>query len=596
VSSRNYVDLSDCELSVYGRVGWRAIARALRCEVCTFLVPSVYAGPKYIRITHLDLSRNELDDGDAVLLTEIFLYQTDLIYVNLNYNRIGARGFSRMLKILKDHDHITTLLLRSNRIGPGCGVALASFLELTKSLKILDLGHNRMGELVRYPTLFARESTESIAKYLFFDGLKKNTSLVSLDVSYNNLGPQLADLIPLSVNNHPHLKFLSIAGNGIGDKKGCQLIYALAGEVGGERVLVDKLELYKMISNKAKQGVDIIQEIDDKKAKEAAGKDELDKWKKNGPKSPMKSPTKKKGVVPGSPFKKKLLDSPGSLLADDQPVVVIPKIEQSIKPAELLELNLADNQLGMTSGHAIAAYILNNKSLTSLDLSSNALSYDGGLAVTESLEKIYSIQPRDFFKQVLWRIEEKKYTGRHAIKRPKLYTHLINLNMSRNHLGPTVLSSIMLCLSNANCTITNLDISHNPCGDTLPKAGDANTTALDTRVGVGLCKTMTQLKLNHTALLSTHLVPILGSLHLNHILKTLDLSNLPIDEPSCLQLAHGISVCEMLDELILRGCRMGPKGGAIVLNKLVSCASRFRILDLSDNQTGSHSLTHSLTH
>jgi Ran GTPase-activating protein (RanGAP) involved in mRNA processing and transport len=153
----------------------------------------------------------------------------------------------------------------------------------------------------------------------------------------------------------------------------------------------------------------------------------------------------------------------------------------------------------------------------------------------------------------------------------------------------------MLCLSNANCTITNLDISHNPCGDTLPKAGDANTTALDTRVGVGLCKTMTQLKLNHTALLPTHLVPILGSLHLNHILKTLDLSNLPIDEPSCLQLAHGISVCEMLDELILRGCRMGPKGGAIVLNKLVSCASRFRILDLSDNLTGSHSLTHSLT-
>jgi len=122
----------------------------------------------------------------------------------------------------------------------------------------------------------------------------------------------------------------------------------------------------------------------------------------------------------------------------------VPTVDQSIPAAELLELNLADNQLGMTSGHAIAAYIINNKSLTSLDISNNALSYDGGLAVTEALEKIYSIPPRDFFKQVLWRIEEKKYSGRHAIKRPKLYTHMIDLNLSRNHLGPNVLSSIMV--------------------------------------------------------------------------------------------------------------------------------------------------------
>lgn len=123
---------------------------------------------------------------------------------------------------------------------------------------------------------------------------------------------------------------------------------------------------------------------------------------------------------------------------------MVPKVDQSIKFAELLELNLADNQLGMTAGHAIAAYMITNKSLTSLDVSNNALSYDGGLAVTEALEKIYSIPPRDFFKQILWRIEEKKYTGRHAIKRPKLYTNIINLNMSRNHLGPLVLSSIMV--------------------------------------------------------------------------------------------------------------------------------------------------------
>jgi len=134
--------------------------------------------------------------------------------------------------------------------------------------------------------------------------------------------------------------------------------------------------------------------------------------------------------------------------------------------------------------------------------------------------------------------------------------------------------------------LTNLDVSHNPCGNTLPKAGDANSTALDVRVGIGMCKTMTDLKLNHSSLMSVHLVPILGSLSMNNILNTLDLSKLPIDEPSCLQLAHGVSVCKMLEVLILRSCRMGPKGGAIVMNKLISCANRFRVLDLSDNLIG----------
>ncbi len=131
-----------------------------------------------------------------------------------------------------------------------------------------------------------------------------------------------------------------------------------------------------------------------------------------------------------------------------------------------------------------------------------------------------------------------------------------------------------------------MNISRNPCGNTLPIAGDANSCALDVRVGVATCKTMTHLKLDHTALMPMHLVPILGSLHMNNILKSLDLSNLRIDEPSCLQLAHGVSVCEMLQILILRGCRMGPKGGAIVLNKLIPSANKFRVIDLSDNQTG----------
>ena len=103
VCSRSHLVLSDCELSVYGRKGFRAIARALRRSNGLYVLPSIFMGPKHIRIiTHLDLSRNELDDGDCVLLSEVMLYQH---YLLLTYNRIGAKGFLRMCKVIKVFFH-----------------------------------------------------------------------------------------------------------------------------------------------------------------------------------------------------------------------------------------------------------------------------------------------------------------------------------------------------------------------------------------------------------------------------------------------------------------------------------------------------------
>ncbi len=112
------------------------------------------------------------------------------------------------------------------------------------------------------------------------------------------------------------------------------------------------------------------------------------------------------------------------------------------RPAALTALSLADNQIGAFGGHAVACLLERNKNLTQLDVSGNALSHVGGLLVSDQLELSYGIKPRDFLKIVLWEIEERKYTGRNAKKRKKVFTHLTSLNMSRNGLGPNVMSSL----------------------------------------------------------------------------------------------------------------------------------------------------------
>jgi len=98
VCSSDRVSLKDCELSYNGRIGWRAIARALRRKNCTFISPSVFISPKPVLIRYLELPKNELDCGDAVYLAEIFICQPLLILVDLSFNRIGARGMSRMCR------------------------------------------------------------------------------------------------------------------------------------------------------------------------------------------------------------------------------------------------------------------------------------------------------------------------------------------------------------------------------------------------------------------------------------------------------------------------------------------------------------------
>jgi len=166
---------------------------------------------------------------------------------------------------MKTSRFMRTLLLAHNRIGPACGPALRALLKNTKSLKVLSLSHNRLGELVRYPNKLQRDRVRSAASDIFV-GLRQNKSLegdvyrliccfslclltrsapshAALDVSYNSLGPLLADHVPMGVAKHPRMNALNLAGNGLGADKGAAMLFAMAGEPGGARLTEQRLRM-----------------------------------------------------------------------------------------------------------------------------------------------------------------------------------------------------------------------------------------------------------------------------------------------------------------------------------------------------------------
>lgn len=568
VCCRSRLTLSDCELSVFGRFGWRAIVRALRRSNCTFIMPSVFVGMKEINVTHLDLSRNELDCGDAVLLADVLLYKQSLVLLDLSYNRIGARGLIRMCKAMKGHENIAVMLLHHNRIGPAAGRELGVLLKFNSSLRLLDLSHNRMGELVRFSTLLCRERVHTAARDIF-QGLRGNLSVESLDLSYNNLGPKLAEVVPPAIMRHPTLTSLNLSGNHIGSEKGPGLIFALAGEPGGDKKIESKEATEREMMELVKQGIDIVAEMRARQAKaEAAEHDE------GGSKGSSKR-KKKKATGKGSPG-----GGGGDDLSVDNDDDGLPR------PSPLVNLQMANNQLGTMAGHAAAALCINSKTLTALDLSGNALGYRGGVAFADGLEKCFGLEPREHEKLTLYKLDQQKYEGRDALVKPLIYTNLVHLNVSRNGLGPRGCQGIAFSVSAPNCTITSLDISDNPVGYSIENGGEANKLGLDLRACLSLSRSMTSINLSRTSLLPVEMVPILGGLSRSKCIRKFVITDMALDEPSCLQLANALVHCPSLRHLELINNKLGPKGGLIIMNRVDIWGRLVRYLDLSGNGLG----------
>lgn len=466
------------------------------------------------------------------------------------------------------------------------------------------MNHNRMGEIVRYPTLFSREKILS-AVHDIFSGVKSNKSLEILDLSYNHLGPDSGDVVPPAVNRHPRLHTLNFAGNDLGPEKGTKFVFYLSGFPNGANFAVKKEAFVANI--KRKQAEDERRKKNPQlTSEEVATAVQAEEFDAEGSvlqgsddssfgTHPL-SPSKGSGLnSPSQPFNspgfgrsgKKANSQSRSRDATLEMSTVLEAAEAScVHPCSLTSLSVADNQLSPFTGHAIASLIERDKSLTHLDISGNALNHAGGTLVVDQLELMFGIKPREFLKIVLWEIEEAKYTGRNAKKRTKVFTTLTSLNMSRNGVGPSVAASLFHTLSHPNCTLTHLDVSDNPLGYSVQQGGNSREAGVDIRAGMTESRSLRYLNMNRSLMLPVEMVSVLGGMVHNKNLLKLQLQDTKLDEPSCLQLCTALGSCETLVHIDLQRCYMGANGSALVANKISSLAERLKYLDLNDNYMG----------
>lgn len=230
VSASECINLDGNQLSMQGRVAWRAICRALRRTYCSFILPSVFVSQRQITLTRISLKFNSLDCADCLLLSEVIKRQRNLRYLDASYNRIGSRGLLLLLSGIRGHRQLSTLKLSHNRIGPAVGADLELFLSENRSIKILDLSHNRLGKLVRYSTNLSVESISSAGPFIF-RGLRNNNSLLHLDISYNNLGESsfAEDKERCFIQGNTCLESLILSGNDLGPVFGPKIVLSLAG-------------------------------------------------------------------------------------------------------------------------------------------------------------------------------------------------------------------------------------------------------------------------------------------------------------------------------------------------------------------------------
>ena len=197
---------------------------------------------------------------------------------------------------------------------------------------------------------------------IMFVGVQLNQSLQLLDVSYNHLGPVCAEAVPPAVRRHPTLHSLNLAGNNIGQSSGPQLIFALAGFPLGVKYAEEMQLFVSMIRNRQMQGLKTT-ELEVKSALALVTESSYD------------SPLAQLSIIDQS-TSSNTRSAPST--ATGPPLIKLPNTDGSTaKASQLTSLSFADNQLGPFCGFAIASLIERNKTLTHLDVSGNALGYQG---------------------------------------------------------------------------------------------------------------------------------------------------------------------------------------------------------------------------
>ncbi|ETV85390.1 hypothetical protein H257_03144 [Aphanomyces astaci] len=167
---------------------------------------------KNTTITTLDLSHNKITNHGARLLAKLLVPTSVISTLNLCDNQIHAEGGRYLARGLKCNVSLMELNLRLNRLTDEGGKLLVEGLVGHRCLSILNLSNNALGSetaeglgglfldpesALSVVDLSGNQLTESDAIALF-EGLEKNTRVVTLDLRLNHVPKDAAAVVQIA--------------------------------------------------------------------------------------------------------------------------------------------------------------------------------------------------------------------------------------------------------------------------------------------------------------------------------------------------------------------------------------------------------------
>ena len=155
-----------------------------------------YYQPKISQLSFINNKLNKIFNN--TILSCIKLIKT-LTMLDLSNNELNEENIKGLCEYLKQNKTIKILYLNNNNLSSSCGFYMADSFKNNSTIEILHLSHNKLNE----------SGFDSFLNILTND----NTSLLDLDISYNEL--KFLDFKSLSgyLNSNPPLKKLNISGN-----------------------------------------------------------------------------------------------------------------------------------------------------------------------------------------------------------------------------------------------------------------------------------------------------------------------------------------------------------------------------------------------
>ena len=166
-------------------------------------VSNIISNNKYI--TLVDIKNNILNDDDICKLFESLKEDSKILTLDLSLNVIDTDGIKAIYEYLKKNKNLRKIILNNNFLSEKSCIVIKKMLEDTNvSLKNLSL-----------------ESCQ-IKSYavLIFEGLKKNTSLDSINLADNNIGilKEKFSLLSPCLKENTNLKELNLDTNEINNE------------------------------------------------------------------------------------------------------------------------------------------------------------------------------------------------------------------------------------------------------------------------------------------------------------------------------------------------------------------------------------------